>query len=341
MYFLTWVLSFLMAMPSPPAEAGFPFPFAFWKSAGVSWPIGADGAFTCNSGTCIVNGNLHDYTNITIAAGATMSLQTANHQGVVIGWTGTFTNNGTIQAQYGFIADGTYSVTAPDGYVLSYTVTAADNSMNTSGVGGCSANAAGIGSVYGGGAGGENDNVQTDGTGQDGSHFTGTGGSCSGTWGSGGTLYGGAGQSLGGCSGSVNQVQGAAAGGGARGAHGIGVYLKAGPSATTAGTGVINASGSTGGAGGTASSPVNNTKIGSPHAVCGGAAGGGASGGSGAKIAARFKTSTPGWIFNVSGGAGGAGGAVGALGSGSPRTLGSAGQSGSTGNAGTTDIATY
>lgn len=337
---MEFFLALLLALQTQVSAAAMFIPFAYWKTAssGVTWPVGALGDYSCLAGTCtLAGGTSYDYANVTVSAGATLQF-TGSSNPTYFGWSAVFTLAGTVNCKDGKNAGATFSGTAPDGYAFSYTV-----AQKSGGDGGTSLNGIqGAGAAEGGGGGGAGsgsgpdptpDTLGDGGPGEDGIPAA--------TGGTAGPIYGGQGtdgQSA--SSGTLSLVEGAGGGGGAKAAHGCGLYLKEGPNGTTLSSGTVSASGSTGGLGGNGGAAVNS-KISGVRNANGAGGGGGGAGGSGGKIVARFKSTLALWTLTAAGGSGGSGGALGTGTSTGSHTNGTAGTNGQIGNSGTVDSATY
>lgn len=353
----------------------------------AQWPTGADGDLTINNGQTvnIAPGSVKNYNNLTINAGGTLNI-TSGASWTYIGVAGNLTLNGQILAQNGnwFGSSGsTNNITgnAPDltgalaGEALSFTITQQQGGGSWNGGGGYGAEDSGNG---GGGQGGGyfcyNNTGGNNGATFNGSWIGGSPGSANSSQGGhggvslpGNTTGGAGATSVGGTGGAgsqsanftpscVQQVpslgtqiwNGSGGGGGFRGQHGQGVYLKVLGTAT--GTGTINASGTAGGTGGAGGPGYWYAQAGSgcssDFATIGlaGAAGGGGAGGNGGKIVIRYNGTFPAGITkNVSGGTGGSGGNQHYSGgsSGATSCSNNFGPSGNNGNDGTVDIAGF
>jgi len=318
------------------------------------WPFGSDGPLVIGPGQTVTlpQGSVADFSSLTIQNGGT--LQVAPGSGwTYIGVSGDLVNDGTIVARDPGVG-GTYASTAPDntgalsgkGEALTYTI-----AQSAGGAGGGGGQSTWPGSCGGGGGGcgnGPSGGGQADGNG-------GGGGGGSGCWngpvgynGSGGATAvlssgGNGGETNGSClypggAGATAQMPngsngndaaqnpGSGGGGGFRGYHGQGLYIKVWGSLS--GFGVIDASGGPGGTGGSgaAGGAWGNQTYG------GGGGGGGGAGGSGGKVVIRYGVSASGSAAKVGGGAGGSGGIGGNSGATNGGQTGSAGQNGATGS---------
>lgn len=307
----------------------------------VSWPFGILGTLNVPAGTTILTaGQTYDYDTITIQAGGSLQFQGGDGTTPSILGVKTLLSiaaTGEIRSQRGTsTSGGTFTSTAPDGEIISYTIT--PNTFGGDGGIDGGFNPNGVGSVVGGGGGGGP--TGSDG-GADGSGgIGGAGVPGAPIRGAAGILYGGSGGDGGAATGSATVVDGSGGGGGAKGYHGGGLYIKV--AGISSGTGSVICSGAFGGNGGNGGNSTNNKASGLRYSW-GGGGGGGGSGGQGGAIKGRFKSAIPSWTFSIAGGSGGGAGnggiASGAVGV--PLTDGSVGNIGSAGHVGSTDTATY
>jgi hypothetical protein len=293
------------------------------------------------SGTTTLSaGQTYLYHNVTISSGAVLQITGTASTPTIIGASGTFTNNGTING--GANNAGTYTTTAPDGTVVSYTITQSlGGSGGTGGIGGGNDNGAGgagTGGYGGGGGGGGTDGSGVRGgtggsnNGSGGANSYGINGATGGNGGAGATASGltpGKGGGSGGGAGGYSIGGGAGGGGGNRGTHGMGLFIRCG---YFAGSGIVNFAGTNGyngGGGGTATEGNDDSG--------GGGGGGGGAGGSGGMfiVHAKYGSTYTGSV-TVSGGSGGSAGTAGAAVEGGQN--GSNGIGGSSGASGTSSI---
>ena len=304
------------------------------------WPFNpVDGNLVLNGTSTTLSGSLYTYKNISLTNGATLYI---NGQ-VVIGFTGSFTLDGTSaingilnQSGNGYDGSGnpssyTYSGTAPDGTVYSYTVTGAMGGEGGDDGAGNQGGVTGYGFGGGGQASGETATQAYLGTSGEGS------GNDSGTALSPGTVGW---DTLGPSGGSApdDSADGGAGGSGAgAGTASWVLFLKGGSKCSIiSAAGTINFSGNPGKNGGNAGNGDNANP-------CDNAGGGGASaGGAGGYVYVKLPSSMTA-AFNptvkVSGGASAAGGAGGTNNFTSP--AGGAGGNSSAGQSGTYVLVGY
>lgn len=293
------------------------------------WPTGEDGPLLVGPGQTvnITAGDIKDYSDCTIDATGTLHIDDGDGW-TIIGCAGTLTINGTIEARNGETGvDDTFASNEPDntgaltGPALSYSI------VQSVGGGGGTGIAPGGSSFFGNGGGGGGGPTNN---GQDGIlGFGGTGGAgtifgCPGNAtnpGGGAAIWGnmgGQGLQPGVCCGPT--MRSAGGGGGSRGYHGQGLFLKVAGDIT--GSGTIDVSGRDGGAGGAGG--------GSGPCTTNGGGGGGGAGGSGGQAVVQYQGSLLGGFSSGNildgkgfGGAGGGGnaGAAGADGSDGSSTL--------------------
>jgi hypothetical protein len=282
------------------------------------WPSGSDGPLVVfpNTTQVIESGSIWDYESVTIETGATLEVGQGSRW-TIIGCKGPFKNKGTIRAiKADYSGPSPISTTAPDGMVLTH-----NTSISAGGNGGSAHTNGGPAPVgvtqQGNGGGGaaafSHGNNATSDQGGAGGYFPPPGNNwrCGGG-GSGGTISSPAG-GVGGTIQDPNLNHGGAVGGGGgggfRGFHGGLLYLRIAGAADFS-AGILDMSGSPGGAGGAGGSALPTHF---QNDIRGGGGGGGGAGGNSGHLVIRYSGNySPGQI-NLNPGSGGAGGAAGSV----------------------------
>jgi hypothetical protein len=307
-YILPIFVTLLMAAMPAYAVIGFNLG-AFLVNQG--WLYGTYPALDLTGGDqTVAGGQILKYSTLNIPAGRTLTVSMTRADGLmsdltpsawsIIGVSGNATINGTILVRDGG-AGSTYSAATPDGTILTYTLLQSSGGTGGSGYDGSGGYPAGGTPLFGNGGAGSSlssaNSIPTDiptylhgGSGDDTGYNNYPQGYA--------VVYGNRGPDGTGSSPYFNGDPWfySGAGGGTRGRHGGLLYLMV--QGKLSGTGIIDASGEAGGAGG-------NSALGTTHS--GGGGGGGGAGGSGGKIMVRYHTNltAPTLTYLIAPGAGG------------------------------------